>query len=122
MTTGEALYNFFNSFGITAYPTTSVPDDVVFPYMTYDYYDGFFGDAEQSITASLWFYTTSELIPNKKADEIAVAIGRGGKVVACDSGAIWLKRGEPWCNALLDDGDTSIKRRLLNITAEFLKG
>ncbi len=68
MTTGEALYKFFNSFGITAYPTTSVPDDVVFPYMTYDYYDGFFGDAEQSITASLWFYTTSELIPNKKAD------------------------------------------------------
>ena len=102
MTTGEALYKFFNSFGITAYPTTSVPDDVVFPYMTYDYYDGFFGDAEQSITASLWFYTTSELIPNKKADE--------------------LKRGEPWCNALLDDGDTSIKRRLLNITVEFLKG
>ena len=88
MTTGEALYKFFNSFGITAYPTTSVPDDVVFPYMTYDYYDGFFGDAEQTITASLWFYTTSELIPNKKADEIAASIGRGGKVVACDGGAV----------------------------------
>lgn len=121
MTIGETLYNFFNSFELDAYPTTAVPHDVVFPYLTYDFYDGYFGDAEQSITASLWFHTESELTPNKKADEIGKAIGRGGLLLSCDGGAVWLKRGEPWCNALLDEGDTSIKRRLLNITIEFVK-
>jgi len=55
-----------------------------------------------------------------KAQEIADAIGMGGVFVSCDEGAIWLKRGTPWCQAIKDDTEPNIKRRYLNITAEFI--
>lgn len=35
MTKNEAIYRFFSGFGLEAYPTSSVPEDVIFPYLTY---------------------------------------------------------------------------------------
>ena len=35
MTNPAALHQFFSSFGMTAYTSTSVPEDAVFPYLTY---------------------------------------------------------------------------------------
>ena len=120
MTKGEALQQFFSGFGLTAYAAASVPDDTVFPYLTYDLVTGSWGDMDTSITVNLWYHTDSEAIPNAKADEIADAIGIGGKVLPCDGGGIWLKRGSPWCQSLADETDKSIKRRYINISAEFL--
>ena len=120
MTKGEALQQFFSGFGLTAYAAASVPADTVFPYLTYDLVTGNWGDTEASITVNLWYHTDSEAHPNAKADEIADAIGIGGKVLPCDGGGIWIKRGSPWCQSLADETDKSIKRRYINISAEFL--
>lgn len=119
MTKGEALQSFFSRF-LTAYPSTAVPKDVVFPYLTYEPIFDSFGGGEVGLTVNLWFYTKSEAIPNAKAQEIADTIGLGGVMLPCNGGYIWIKRGSPWCQSLADGTDPGIKRRYLNVTAEYL--
>lgn len=120
MTKSQALQTFFSSFGMTAYTSTSVPDDVIFPYLTYDLITGAWGDEQAAITVNLWFYTESEAIPNAKAEEISKKIGLGGITIPCDDGIIWIKRGSPWCQSLPDETNKTIKRRYINITVEYL--
>lgn len=120
MTKAAALHHFFNSFGIQAYTATSVPDDVVFPWLTYELITSAWEDGPVGLTVNLWYRTTSEAVPNAKAQEISEAIGMGGKIIRCDGGAIWLKRGYPWCQSLSDETDPVIKRRYLNVTAEYM--
>lgn len=120
MTKAAALYEFFSSFGLTACAATSVPEDVIFPYLTYELVVDSFDGGEVATTVNLWFYTQSEAIPNAKAQEIADAIGAGGKLLPCDGGYIWVKRGKPWCQSLPDDTAPDIKRRYLNVTVEYL--
>lgn len=119
MTKQEALQKFFSGFGIPAYPSTSVPEAAEYPYLTYDARYGAFGDGEQAITVNLWYWTNSEATPNAKAQEISERIGYGGRTISCDGGFIWLKRGSPFCQPIIDTGDTNIKRRYINISAEF---
>ena len=119
MTKEQALHKFFNSFGITGYRNTSVPDDVIFPFLTYDTPVSSFEEDPVSITLNLYFYTDSEAVPDAKAEEIRQAIGMGGVLLDCDGGAIWLKRGVPWCQSLVDETNRNIKRRYINITAEY---
>ena len=120
MTKEQALYQFFNQFGIVGYRSTSVPDDVIFPFLTYDAPISSFDEDAVSITLNLYFYTDSEAIPDAKAEEIRKAIGMGGTLLNCDGGAIWLKCGVPWCQSLVDETNRNIKRRYINITAEYL--
>ena len=120
MTKGAALYRFFSGFGMTAYASASVPDDVEFPYLTYDLVTSAWESDPVSLTVNLWYYTESEAEPNAKARDISEALGMGGRVLPCDGGYIWLKRGSPWCQSLSDETDKNIKRRYLNITAEYL--
>ena len=120
MTKEQALYQFFNSFGIVGYRTTSVPDDVIFPFLTYDAPISSFEEEPVSITLNLYYYTDSEADPDAKAEAIRNAIGMGGKLLNCDGGAIWLKWGSPWCQSLVDETNRNIKRRYINITAEYL--
>ena len=119
MTKEQALYQFFNQFGITGYRNTSVPDDVIFPFLTYDTPISSFEEDPVSITLNLYYYTDSEAIPDAKAEEIRKAIGMGGVLLNCDGGSIWLKRGTPWCQSLVDETNRNIKRRYINITAEY---
>ena len=119
MTKEQALHQFFNQFGITGYRNTSVPDDVIFPFLTYDTPISSFEEDPVSITLNLYFYTDSEAVPDAKAEEIRKAIGMGGVLLNCDGGAIWLKRGAPWCQSLVDETNRNIKRRYINITAEY---
>lgn len=122
MTKGAALQAFFEHF-LPSYAASAVPDDVVFPCLTYEMitsaWDGDNGGGV-SLTVNLWYYTTSEATPNEKAEEISKAIGYGGKLLPCDDGYIWLKRGSPWCQSLHDNAESIIKRRYLNVTAEYL--
>ncbi len=120
MTKGAALNQFFSSFGMPAYAATAVPDDVTFPYLTYELITSAWDGGEVGLTVNLWFYTESEAIPNAKAEELSRAIGLGGKILRCDGGAIWLKRGSPWCQSLSDATSPTIKRRYINISAEYL--
>lgn len=120
MTKAAALHQFFSSFGMTAYTATSVPDDAVLPYLTYELSTSAWQGGEVGLTVNLWFYTESEAVPNAKAQELSQAIGLGGKILPCDGGYIWLKRGSPWCQSLKDETSPTIKRRYLNVTAEYL--
>lgn len=119
MTKDKALHAWFSQF-LTAYPASSVPDDAVFPWLTYELITGAWDSGEIGLTVNLWYYTTQEAEPNAKAQEISDAIGLGGVFVPCDDGAIWIKRGSPWCQNVQDDSDTNIKRRYLNITVEYI--
>lgn len=118
MTKGAALQTFFDGFGIPAYPSTSVPEEAALPYLTYTpMFDSWGG--QLALTVNLWYRTSSEAVPSAKAQEISDALS-GGKYISCDGGALLLTRGSPWCQSLTDDTDATIKRRYINITAEFL--
>ena len=119
MTKAAAIYQFWNSFGLTAYEENSVPDEAAFPYITYQLVTDSF-DHEVAATASLWYRSESWTDINSKTEEISRTIGRGGKIIHCDDGAIWMKRGQPFAQSMGDESDNLIKRKYLNITAEFM--
>lgn len=119
MTKEAALHAFFEQF-LPSYAASAVPEDVVFPYLTYELITGAWEEGEVGLTVNLWYYTTSEAAPNAKVREISAAIGMSGTLVPCDNGAIWFKRGSPWAQSLTDSTDTRIKRRHLNVTVEYL--
>lgn len=119
MTKNKALYAWLSQF-MPFYRASSVPNDVVFPYGTYEYVEDSWGGGEISMTVNLWFYTTGEAAPDEKAQELSRRIGYGGVTIPCDGGYIWLKRGSPFCQSLKDEKDRNIKRRYINLTAEYL--
>ena len=120
MTKEAALKRFFDGFGIPGYPSTAVPWDAVFPWLTYEPITDNWEGGPVGLTVNLWYYTTDEAPPNAKAREIAETLGMSGKLLPCDGGYIWLKRGTPWCQPMIDQADSNIKRRYINITAEYL--
>lgn len=123
MTKAGALYNFFSSFGIEAYEETLVPtgdEAPKFPYLTYPLITDSFG-REVILPFSLWYRSEASLLAlNTKTEEISQRIGRGGMFLKCDGGKIWIKRGSPFAQTMGDPNDNTIKRKLINITAEFL--
>ena len=119
MTKAAALYQFWNSFGLTAYEENTVTDDAAFPYITYQLVTDSF-DQEIPLTASIWYRSESWTAINAKTEEISQKISRGGKIIPCDGGAIWLKRGQPFAQNMGDESDDLIKRKYINITAEFM--
>lgn len=119
MTQAAALQAFFASFGIDAYPTSDVPDDAVFPWLTYDLVNGGWGD-RLSITVNLWYYGDSNVAINAMVQQMNETINIGGVVMPCDGGAIWITKGSPFCQAVRDPSDDRIKRRYINLYVEFL--
>ena len=117
MTKAAAIFNFWNTF-LTAYEENSVPTDAEFPYITYQLIEDSF-DNEVALTASLWYRSTSWVNINKMTDLIGNYIGHGGIFIDCDGGKIWLKRGTPFAQNMGDESDDLIKRKYLNITAEY---
>ena len=116
MTKDEALQSFFEKFGIPAYPEGTEPKNVQMPYLTYAPTFDSIGQ-QVSIPVNLWCRTESEAVPNAKAQEIAKLLPM---YVACDGGAILLTRGTPWCQAMTLPEASNIKRRYINIVAEYL--
>ena len=119
MTKAAAIYQFWSSFGLTAYEENSVPDEAAFPYITYQLVTDSF-DREIPLAASIWYRSESWTGINSKTEEISQKISRGGKIIPCDGGAIWLKRDQPFAQSMVDKSDDLIKRKYLNITAEFM--
>ena len=118
MTKAAAIYQFWSCFGLTAYEENTVPEDATFPYVTYQLVTDSF-DRDVAATASLWYRGESWTDINAKTEEISQKISRGGKIIACDGGAIWLKRGQPFAQNMGDESDDLIKRKYLNLTFEF---
>lgn len=120
MTKTAMLYKFVSSFGLEAYQEHSVPDEAIFPYLTYSVSTDSFSGNEVPITISLWYRTTSWLAINAKAEEISTAIGYGGAIVSCDGGKMWIKRGQPFAISMGDNTDDLIKRKLINVSVDYL--
>lgn len=122
MTPEAAIYQFLNGFSIPAYASDSVPDRNAFPYITYDLsVTGGWGDGEANVRANVWYRTESQAAPNAKVREIGDAIGLGGVTLPCDGGMLWLKKGNPWAQAVSVEGeDDKVKRRYLNISIEYM--
>ena len=122
MTKAAAYQAFWESFGLAAFEENSVPDGEFapdYPYITYEFMSDSLG-SEVMLSASLWYRSTAWTEANDKADEIGAAIGMGGVIISCDGGGIWIKRGSPFAQSMGDERDDMIKRKLLNITAEYL--
>ena len=127
MTKAAAIHAFWNGFGLKAFEENYVKDadedgnpiEPKMPYITYQLVMDSF-DREVAATASIWYRSTGWTAINAKTEEISQKISRGGKIIACDGGAIWIKRGQPFAQSMGDESDDLIKRKYLNITAEFM--
>lgn len=120
MTPEAALYKFMNGFGIPAYMDSSVPEDAVFPYITYNLVENDMFETEANLTVNVWYRTESEAAPNAKVREMFNRIGLGGVTVPCDGGMLWIKRGNPWAQSVAIEGeDEMVKRRYVNINVDF---
>lgn len=119
MTKAAAIYKFWNSFGLKAYEENTVPTDAVFPYITYQLVTDSF-DREVAVVASLWYRGESWTAINAKTEEISAYIGLGGRIIKCDVGRIWIKRGQPFAQNMGDESEDLIKRKYLNLVFEFL--
>lgn len=122
MTKAASLHRFFSSFGLTAYEEHSVPSGdgaPVFPYLTYTVATDSLG-TEIPLSLSLWYRGSSWTAANAKAEEISQTVGRRGAILPCDGGKIWLKRGTPFSQSMGDSSDNMIKRKYINLTAEFI--
>ena len=119
MTKGAALQSFFDGI-MTSYAASSVPENATLPYLTYDLITSAWDGGEVGLTVNMWFRTTSEKEPNAAVAKLSKEIGLGGVQIPCDDGVIWLKRGSPWAQSLTDETDKTIKRRYINVTAEYL--
>lgn len=120
MTPEAAIYQFMNGFGIPAYASTSTPSDAEFPYITYDLVLGKWMGGEVNMPVNVWYRTESEAIPNAMVRSISRAVSLGGVQIPCDGGTIWIKKGQPWAQAVRVEGeDEKIKRRYINLNLEF---
>lgn len=122
MTKAAAIYQFWSGFGLPAYEENSVygfeeaPD---FPYITYELNTDAFSENAVSLSGSLWYRSTSWIQCNAKAEEISKTIGQSGILLKCDGGYIWIRRSSPFAQSMGDDSDDIIKRKYINISAEF---
>lgn len=122
MTKEAALHNFWSMFGVPAYEENAVPTGdggAEFPYITYQVVTDSFGN-DVAMAGSVWYRSTSWKEANAKAQEISNVLSRGGVTLTCDGGIIWLRRGVPFAQSMGDDSDDLIKRKYINITAEFI--
>ena len=127
MTKAAAINEFWNSFGLKAFEENTLLDvdenglekEPEFPYITYQLVTDSF-DREVVATASIWYRTTGWTAINAKTEEISTHIGRGGKIIKCDGGCIWIKRGQPFAQNMGDESDDLIRRKYINTVAEFI--
>jgi hypothetical protein len=127
VTKAAAINEFWNSFGLKAFEENTLLDvdengqeiNPEFPYITYQLVTDSF-DREVAATANIWYRSTGWKAINAKTEEISAHIGLGGKIIKCDGGRIWIKRGQPFAQNMGDESDDLIKRKYINVVYEFM--
>ena len=119
MDKAQAIHDFWSGFDLPAYDESSVPDNAVMPYITYNVVtDGL--DSVLPLHGSLWYRTTSWEGISKKAEDIAQALGENGYLIKkIDDGYVWMQKGRPFAQRMTDE-DEQVRRIYGNVTAEFL--
>lgn len=115
----QSLQAFWAGFGLPAYDENTTPDEAALPYITYEASEDFFGNTLAQ-SASLWYRSPSWADITAKEQQIADFIGRGGRQIAYDDGAFWIKRGTPWAQRMDEPSDAMVRRIVLNVEIEFL--
>lgn len=112
--TDGAIYSFFSSFGLEAFPASSVPtgDDAPdFPYITYDAPTD--SDLSKvSVSADVWYRSPSWAGVNGMVATIAETVGKSYPI-SCDNGGMIVRKGTPFAQPLADPNDNMIKRKHL---------
>ena len=120
MNKAQALHNFWSGFGITAYDETTVPDNAPFPYITYAVETDSL-DNVVLMNASLWYKSYSWAEIQTKAEEIAEAIVKmQPPTIELDTGRLYITKGTPFAQRMSEPADDTVRRILLNISAEYL--
>lgn len=116
----QALHAFWSGFGMPAYDESSVPEDAVMPYITYNVATGSINDV-LPLSATLWYRSSSWEAISKKSEEIARRIAEDGFYIHdVDGGYLWLTKGSPFAQRIQTENDSMIRRIYINITAEYL--
>lgn len=118
MTKAAAIDKFFNSFGIPAYPTDEVPDDAVFPWITYEpIISSYNGQDTVYPTMNVYYRSRRNVEINAKCDEISKAL-ESGIMLNCDDGNIAVYLSGSW-DKLTDKADEAIKRKYTTLQMTF---
>lgn len=119
MNKAQALHSFWNSFGIPAYDSSTVPEDLSSDfYITYDAATDSL-DKPVPLSASIWkkrTFSWDEI--TQKAEQISDSLIQV-KTIPLDIGYLYITRGQPFAQRMPDE-DESIRRIYINIMAEFL--
>ena len=123
----QTLHAFWNSFGWKAYDENSVPDGLMDEksdnylgkYITYGITDSGWNE-EVPMMADLWCKSPSWQEITEKSMEIGDYITRGGIMIDCDEGAIWIKKAPTWAQRMAHEGYGDIRRIVLSIEVEYI--
>lgn len=121
MNKAQALHSFWNSFGIPAFDSSTVPEEIsergTF-YITYDVATDSL-DRAVVLTASIWdVNSTSWERITLKAEEISDALIQV-KSIPLDTGFLYITRGQPFAQRVNDEVATT-RRMYINLMAEYL--
>lgn len=114
----QALYEFYNSFGIPAYEENSVPEDAKLPYLTYEIMTADLDMDNVAISCQIYFKSNSLMKVNAITEKLYNAL-QGGKKLKCDTGYIVLYRGRPFAQNR-PSGDKTVKAKYINISADYI--
>lgn len=114
----QALNQFWNSFGIPAYESSTVPEGVGKFYITYEVATDSL-DRAVPLSASIWdIDTMSWRRISQKAEEISDSLIQV-KTIPLDIGYLYVTRGQPFAQRMSDE-DPTVRRIYINIIAEYL--
>ena len=115
--TAIALYRFFSSFGLPAFPEYSVPDEAQLPYITYQLIEPDWDDGG-TFYARVWYRTTTYTAINAKLDQIKAAVGEAVSLPFDSCGAVYLMKGTPFIQYMPMEGDDTLKVAYLNFNIQ----
>lgn len=122
----QTLQAFWESFGIPAYDeqtSFTEGEEPSFPHITYEGATGML-DQTMTLSASLWYKSTSWADISKKANEILQYIATNAPLtIKVDNGYFWIKAtdGTPFAQRVDSGNDTgNIKRIMMTVEAECL--
>ncbi len=98
--TAQALYQFWSGFGIPAFTTMTVPDEVTVPYITYSLVES---EPLEPTThyAQVFYRATDNAALLSKVDQIKAAIG-GGVNIPCTGGLVTIRPASPYVQIMTD--------------------
>lgn len=116
----QAIHQFWSSFGLPAYDSTTVDEEAEMPYITYDVSTGSIDDFIL-LTASLWYRSTSWTAITEKAHEIEEYLTTmSPPAIKIDGGRAYFVKGTPFSQRMAEESDDFVRRIYLQVNAEFL--